>query len=197
MTFPLRPSSGNHYEYLRRYIVFRPHDYPTMTPVCRKGCVANRKYCSCVLLCILVKDDVNGSLAYLSPNPSFITAWSPHYKYKELQNTMSLLMSSLPCSNLAWSSWFPIAFAAVAICLISSSNRRSVRIVVPSNDPVSFWTSTNFAPLHHANTASILQSESRKTNKWENSCFRRRRKKRDCKHCSSESMVAWVILTEK
>jgi hypothetical protein len=50
-------------------------------------------------------------------------------------------------------------------CLASSGNlpyqlfqvtQGSVRIIVPSNKPVSCWTSTNFAPLHHANTASIL-----------------------------------------
>lgn len=53
-----------------------------------------------------------------------------------------------------------MAFAAAVICRTSSSSRRKVRIVVPSNDPVSFWTSINFAPLHQAKTASILHVKS-------------------------------------
>ena len=69
---------------------------------------------------------------------------------------MSLFKSSLPLSNLVCNSWLPIALAALESCLINSSNLLSVLIVVPSKVPVSFCTSTNFAPLHHANTASIL-----------------------------------------
>ena len=83
----------------------------------------------------------------------------PHiidYRYNELQKTISLLSNSLPFSNFAISSRFPIAFEALASCLTNSSSLLSDRIVDPSNCPVSFWTSTNFAPLTHAYTASIL-----------------------------------------
>lgn len=98
-------------------------------------------------------------MGYRINSKSILWQESKIYKYRELQKTMSLLISLLPSSNFVSSSLSPIAFAAVVICLTSSSSRRSVRIVVPSKVPVSFCTSTNFTPLHHAKTASILKEE--------------------------------------
>lgn len=106
---------------------------------------------------------------------------------------MSLFKSSLPLSNFVCNSWLPIALAALESCLISSSNLLRVLIVVPSKVPVSFCTSTNLAPLHHANTASILF----KVQVMSNGiiiCKLKDNKNRE-RYCS-ESMVAKIFFNE-
>lgn len=63
---------------------------------------------------------------------------------------MSRLINDIALANFCSSSVLPIALAAWASCLRSSSSRRITRIIEPSNTSVIFETSKKEAPFAHA-----------------------------------------------
>mmetsp|Transcript_16805 Transcript_16805/g.46166 ORF Transcript_16805/g.46166 Transcript_16805/m.46166 type:complete len:152 (+) Transcript_16805:1405-1860(+) len=108
---------------------------------------------------------------------------------------MSRRINSPPLLNFSSSSSLPIALAAVVICLTNSSSLRRVLMVVPSNAFVSFCTSTNLAPPHHAYTASILREA--RVDKVRSQCQQVCPLGPSMKRLCSESMVAFEIFKKE
>ena len=73
-----------------------------------------------------------------------------HYRYKDAANMMSRLIISAALMNFSSKSVSPIALAAEASWRISSSNRRTDRMMLPSKMSVILQISENLAPWHQA-----------------------------------------------
>lgn len=83
--------------------------------------------------------------------------WRGWKTYDGLNTTVFGLSSiSKLFANFSSNSVFPIAAAAIPICLNNSCNRLKHLMTDPSKTSVSLQISENLAPLHHCRTTSII-----------------------------------------